>query len=248
MSIAEKFETIVDAVYEKGKKDELDAFWDAYQNNGVRVDYQRAFADTMFTEINPKYVVKPTSPLRIEGMFYKSRIKTINKEKFDFSKIEGVSQDSYSTAYRQTFDMCTLLEKFPDLGLPAGFYYYFFRGCSSLHTIEVLRFVENTKEEASFTSCTKLANITIEGIIGRSISFKDSPLSVKSMKSIITHLNKYDAKSYTLTVQSKPFEMLEAAGFTDDDKALLSENGITVTDESTWATVVDDLNWNLVLA
>ena len=43
MSIAEKFEVIADAVYEKGKKDEHDKLWDAFQDNGTRTYYTNGF-------------------------------------------------------------------------------------------------------------------------------------------------------------------------------------------------------------
>ena len=39
MSIAENFEVIADAVYEKGKKDEYDKFWDNFQDYGNRKAY-----------------------------------------------------------------------------------------------------------------------------------------------------------------------------------------------------------------
>ena len=49
MSIAEKFEVIADAVYEKGKQDERSDFWDIYQKNGAQVsNYTYAFAYSVF--------------------------------------------------------------------------------------------------------------------------------------------------------------------------------------------------------
>ena len=61
MSIAEKFEVIADEVYEKGKKDEYDKFWDVYQTNGKRTGYDYGFSGYGFNFSNfyPKYDIRP---------------------------------------------------------------------------------------------------------------------------------------------------------------------------------------------
>ena len=91
----------------------------------------------------------------------------------------------------------------------------------------------------AFTSCSRLKNIEFDGVIGRAASFSVSPLSVKSTKSIITHLKNYagtDSEyAYTVTFKASAFETLEAEGAT-------SPNG------NTWAEYIDDLKWNLTLA
>jgi hypothetical protein len=104
MSIAEKFEVIADAVYEKGKQDERSDFWDAYQKNGAQVsNYTYAFAYSHWTDeiYNPKYNFSVTystnsmyynssiTDTKVEhdlslctlagGMFWNSKIKTIRK-------------------------------------------------------------------------------------------------------------------------------------------------------------------------
>lgn len=56
-----------------GKKAEYDRFWDAYQQNGERTDYKRAFNGTGWTEDNffPKYSL---APIDATDMFYNSAI------------------------------------------------------------------------------------------------------------------------------------------------------------------------------
>lgn len=66
MSIAEKLVTIAEnelKVYAAGKKDEYDRFWDAYQDNGNKTKYYRAFSGQCWTDetYNPKYPINATS-------------------------------------------------------------------------------------------------------------------------------------------------------------------------------------------
>lgn len=60
MSVATKLQTIAEneqRVYEAGKQAEWNAFWDSYQQNGNRIDYQRAFAGGGWNKqtFRPKY-------------------------------------------------------------------------------------------------------------------------------------------------------------------------------------------------
>ena len=64
MSIAEKLTTIAEnqeRVFEAGKKSQYDEFWDRYQENGTRTNYQFAFGGRGWkkTNLKPKYDVKP---------------------------------------------------------------------------------------------------------------------------------------------------------------------------------------------
>ena len=72
MSIGAKFELIADAVYDKGKQAEHDAFWDVYQQNGERTTYQNAFSCGWSTSLfKPKYLIKPGSGnYQAKEMFY----------------------------------------------------------------------------------------------------------------------------------------------------------------------------------
>lgn len=109
-------------------------------------------------------------------------------------------------------------------------------GCSSLETIEGIDFSGLTKTPSSiFSNCSKLANITVHGNIPLSISFSSSPLTVESMKSVITHLKDYSGTSneftYKVTFSSACITALEAEGAT-------SPNG------NLWTDYINDLGWN----
>ena len=77
MSIAEKFEVIADAVYDKGKKDEYDAFWDVFQQNGTLTFYGYAFSGHGWNKDNfkPKYPIVTNNAInRSNVLFAYSRI------------------------------------------------------------------------------------------------------------------------------------------------------------------------------
>lgn len=56
--------------YAEGKQAEYDAFWDAFQQNGNRTNYENAFSGQSFdfTNFFPKYDIRPTG--YTEGTFY----------------------------------------------------------------------------------------------------------------------------------------------------------------------------------
>jgi hypothetical protein len=61
MSIADKLlraKEDYDRVFEAGKKAEWDAFWDAYQDYGNRVQYPNAFYMWDDTYFKPKYPIR----------------------------------------------------------------------------------------------------------------------------------------------------------------------------------------------
>lgn len=93
----------------------------------------------------------------------------------------------------------------------------------------------------AFTGCTALKNITFTGVIGRAISFSDCPLSVESLKNIISCLKDYTGSSeysYTITLKSSAFSALEEEGATAE------YDGVACT----WEELIDNKKWNLTLA
>lgn len=88
---------------------------------------------------------------------------------------------------------------------------------------------------SAFTGCTALKNVTFTGVIGRSISLSECPLSVASMKSIISALKDYSGTenegTYSVTFSSACRTALDAEGKT-------SPHG------NTWREYTSDLGWN----
>ena len=119
-----------------------------------------------------------------------------------------------------------------------------FSGDTSLVTIDKIILPPEgkvTSYNAPFQDCTKLKNITFEGVIDVSISFSNSPLTVKSLKNIISCLKDFTGDSeyaYTLTVKSSAFSVLEEEGATAEYEGAAC----------TWAELIDNKKWNFILA
>ena len=243
-TIAENMPKVKRQGYDEGRKAEYDAFWDIMQENGDRTDYNAAFGSRGFTKENfkPKYNINVGAG---ERMFY---------------------QFNYSG---EAFD---LVEHLDNLGITIDFsnnmrFYYCFYGVhitrlgiidfsnatihnnsnafaySYIATIDKLIFNENTVLTNLFVYATALTNIKeVEGIIGTSISFSSSPLTVESMKSIISCLKDYSGTesehTYTITFTSACKTSLEAEGATAE---YTQEDGTTIN--CTWLELIGYKKW-----
>ena len=189
-----------DEGYEAGKQDYNEEFWRRFFYGGKRgnVDYMFAWCDFTGYTIPNNYGKISSEVSNIQRMFRNYKGTEVPKG-LDLSNISP-------TAFTQNMFSDTSLVTLPDIGLPAmNAYGDSFSYSQRLVTIEVLRCTEETTFSSSVFNNTKsLKNITIEGVIGRSIKFQHSPLTVESMKSIISALKNYtDTDSegtYTLTL------------------------------------------------
>ena len=170
--------------HEAGRKSQYDEFWDFVQAEGKRVEYTNAFYYWSSEYIRPTHKVVPTSALN--SMFAgNKKLKVIEKEYFDFSQITNKKAEYMC-------NVCERLLVFEDCGIPAlESYSRAWRGCTKLHTIEVVRSDENTLYALTFESCHDLENLTIEGTIGQN-DFNvqwSTKLSKASITSIINALS-----------------------------------------------------------
>lgn len=220
MSIAEKFEVIADAVYEKGKKDEHDKFWDAFQNNGNRTYYVNGFAGNLgWTKDNfyPKYDIKPVG--NANQLLYAWEVA--DKHTMDLSarlKECGVVLDtSQATSLQYAFAYVKFASIPPiDLTGLTSNSSLLFGDSSTINTIEKLIIAETTPINANwFRSGTGLTNLTIEGTIGQSnFSVKDNKkLTKASILSILKALSLNITETTTITFSTKH----QAAIETDED-------------------------------
>ena len=221
-----------------GKKSEYDEFWDAYQNNGKVMEWgPYAFTGIWWndTTFYPKYDIKPNAGDSY-GYFYNNGVSNLRDRidrrglKLDLSKKPTLTQFFRDCLSTEAPDMDTAgCTKFSE----------FARGAKYMHTIPRLNLTNATNTNNMFYMAEALQNITFEGEIPMSISFQHSPLTVESLKSIITHLKDYSGTdseyTYTVTFKTSAFEALEAEGST-------SPNG------NTWTEYIDDLKWNLAKA
>lgn len=209
-----------------------DTFWDAFQQNGARTNYEKVFSNGYFNlkTFKPKHDMKPTSAQQMFSLFPdECDLREILNDcgiTIDFSKATGnyVFQASRFTAL-------------PTINCPNGIYMWF-QNCSLLHTIDKLVVNKNMTavQLNGFSGCNVLKKVIIDGEIGANIDIKSAPLlTVASVKSILTHLVNYAGteKEFACSVifHSDVWTRLDSLG---ND----SPNG------NTWREYVNDLGWN----
>ena len=195
MSIAEKFEVIADEVYEKGKKDEWDKFWDAFQDYGNRTKYpSHGFYGAGFNANNfyPKYDIKPQGSC--VNLFYAWETTQISlKQRLEEC---GVKLDtSKVTNFTQAFNYSKFTElPIIDLSsMTSASTNIFSNNYGTLKTIEKLILSENTAINSWFgQNCQNLEKLIVEGVIAKSgFNVQYQPkLTVASLLSILTALSK----------------------------------------------------------
>ena len=202
MSIAEKFEVIADEVYEKGKKDEYDKFWDSFQNYGKRKNYQGGFAGKGWndTTFKPKYDIIPAE--NIGSMFQETEITDLEAT---LNNINVSFNTSKATTLKQLFYFSYLLTSVPEIdsrGSTSGDAFNLtFGSCRKLKTIRKLILKEDGSQSFSstFNKCDELENIVIEGVIGKN-GFNVSACTKLSGASIVSIIEALSTTTSGLTV------------------------------------------------
>lgn len=183
---------------EEGRQAERDDFWDVLQSQGKARSYYYAFAYDRFNDetFNPKHdIVANTSSSAFQNMFYNNYLITDTKVTIDARNTSNIS------------------------GL--------FNNATSLKTVRKLIVSENVTRggDTAFNGCESLEDIEMEGINAQSMSFASSPLTVDSMKSIISCLKDFSGTSttYTLTFRADRESMLP-----DEEKTKATSRGWTL--------------------
>lgn len=195
-------------VYDAGKKAEYVAFWNSYQNNGNRASCGNAFAGEGWNDetYNPPFSMQPTYSY---AMFYGSRIYDIykgGKVSIDFSQSTEVG-NLFSNSLVRFIDVL-------DISSATAINTLLYRA-QELSTINKLVMHERiTSATNTFSYCSALVNVIIEGVIPISIDIHWSPLSHDSIVSIISHLSD-TVTGQTLTLSkaavNKAFETTTSA-------------------------------------
>lgn len=239
MSIAEKYATLnnvkIPEVYEAGKKAEYDAFWDNCQDYGKRNDYQYSFANNGWNDENfkPKYDMVLKAGYGGTSMFNMCQVTNIAEA----LEKQGVTLDTSKCGYMTSMFASSKTIRIPELNLTSAHTFangagYLFNA-SKVETIDKLIVTELLEYPNAFNSCSNLKNIVFDGVIGKSINFQWSPLSVASMKSIISCLKNLKGTSEEFTQSVK---------FNDDCWAALEADGTSPTGTN-WEEYVDSLGW-----
>ncbi len=203
--IAEK----IPQVYNAGKDKQCNDFWDSYQDNGNRTNYNYAFSGTGWTNIffSPKYDMLPSGRHASEYMFSDNAIYGSLPE---ILKEYGVTLDfSNSIDVKNVFSG----SKFSRVGIVdtksvEGCWYMFYN-CTELETIDNIILYPDTCDAISwhnmFNYSGKLKNITISGEGSIKNSCELSHTKVLSKASIINVINYLsdDVSGQTLFLSSQ---------------------------------------------
>ena len=160
--VADANAVLGEALYSKseGGKTYYDAFWEQFQNGGEPMGCIYLFSYSRFSDAT-------YNP--------KYDIKCINTS-------SAASNMFYSTILTDT--KVTIYAN-GNVNKCDGMFY----NSKSIKTVRKLVIAETGEFSNTFDGCTALANITFEGIIGKTISFKDSPLTKASITNVIEHLS-----------------------------------------------------------
>lgn len=207
-----------DQGFAAGKQAEYDAFWDVYQQNGYRTDYNFAFAGNGWTDetYNPKYPIN-IATVAISG-FANARITS--------TKVPIIVNTS--RVISNLFNWPSGLTEIPSLkitGIVPGFSGWF-EGCGQLEILNITADSVIAASGLNVSACTKLTHGSLISILNalKDYSGSGSTYSVtlgEANLAKLTDAEKMQAvnKGWTLVGWTPPEELCSACG------APLDENG-----------------------
>ena len=218
MKILEKITKIKNnqsKVFNAGKEDEYDAFWDTFQVNGQRRDYRQGIAGSGWTDVifNPKYdiIVEGSA----QNMFWGSKIIDmvgILERNHVSINTSGATDLSYAFSCNSAYLPEVSAVSATNLTTLFGYN----RSLVSVKKL-ILKSDGSQTFPSAFYNCTSLTNIEIEGVIGNNIDFKACPLNKASFESVI------NALSGTATDKTVTFnKTAKEAAFTIDEWSTLT--------------------------
>lgn len=241
------FASKVDEIQIGGEDSWYDTFWDNYQQNGERANYNGAFAGACWTTetFKPKYDILPKGDVHqstmADMMFFKSTMEidlVEHLEKLGVTlDLRGARNLSQTFSY-SAFTRLGVIDISESFG--AAWYRGLFDDMPNLVRIDKIKCAEKTLQvliEACFRNTPKLEYIRFEGdTFRRSMSFKTSPLNLDTAKHIIGLLTNYAGtdEEFTNTFTFSPTTW----GYLDAEGDTASPNG------NSWREYINDLGWN----
>ena len=222
----------VDTAFESGKKSQYDEFWDTFQDNGNRTNYQEAFRNWKAS------VLKPKNRMPVSTMYNAFAYADI--ETFNWGLIDTTNN---ATCYG-AFSSCSKLKEIDlELNVQASTgtsgYQVTFINCSSLKKVKKIHCYKEVGFTNAFNSCKALEEVIFDGEIGQgTLNLRYSPLLNKaSIQSVINCLST-DTSGLTVTLSltavKKAFETSDGAN-----------DGNTSTEWTALANTKS--NWNISL-
>ena len=170
--------------YEEGAQAEHDRFWDAYQQNGTRTDYNRAFREFNDATFRPKYDIQPTDATYA---FYNSLVTDLK----GILEECGVALDfSKCTAMTQVF-MFSTITRLPTIDVSSLTNFQVFTHCHDLVSVDKVILNSNATFTNPFHTCTALKHMIIEGVISNNgVNFQwSTKLDKASITSVVNALS-----------------------------------------------------------
>ena len=213
--------------YDEGQTAEYDRFWDAYQQNGNRTDYQNCFSGEGWTDetFKPKYDIISTNGYMV---FRRCGFQDLGATIRNSGKRVVIEHNNLQFTFQQSQQLEVIegLElKTPLIYINGAFAY-----CPKLRKIQTLPIAENANT-LDFTTIPLLEDISFTGVIPVSLSFEQSTkLSKASIESVINHLS------------------TTASGKTATFSRTAVTNAFGSTTASAWTTLVNSKsNWTISL-
>ena len=225
----------LDTVYERGAAVGNHRFWEAYQSGGNRKDYSNAFSGDGWNEdtFTPLYDIRVVG----SGLNLFSNIKISNLTE-TLAKYRVTLDTSGATTLNYAFCSDTIARVPTVSTVSVSKLHGVFWWSHHLQQIDRLVLKEDGSQvfESTFDGCTALTEIRVEGTVGESINLQWSPLTVESMKSIISCLKNY---------AGTPQQGTKTVRFSDSRWAALEADSVA-PDGGTWRNyVVSVLGWSM---
>lgn len=210
---------------EQGKQAEYDRFWNAFQYNGNRTNYDTAFAGDGWTleTFKPKYNIS-----YIASAYMMFRNNTIKTDLTAHLEHLGITLNfGYCSNLQYAFNGCayTRICKIDARNIGAIAMSQTFSNSRNLETIDEIVCADATRFDGTFNGLENLKNIKFDGAINSNISFpKSAGLTNASVQSIIEHLKDLTGSAgKTLT-----FHADVGARLTDAQKAAVTVKNWTL--------------------
>ena len=200
---------------EQGKKDAYDEFWDDFQQNGTRSVYISCFGSGWTTNtFKPKYQIKP---VRAMNMFHNNYAEYLKIEDFvefadNLAKEQGKTIEKNPELFDENghynlldFSECTstgyslarlhskhfgTLDFSKATGLVHLFYTHNYADVCSVEKIDKFKSSPITQyDTTTFQGATFLTDITMSGVVAKSINFGTCPLNKASIISVVNVLS-----------------------------------------------------------
>ena len=220
----------------EGRQAEYDNFWNVFQENGERTDYDSAFASWKYPEIfKPKYNLKPK---RADSMFESAELGDL-AELLNSIGIELDFSSTYSFSFCFAYSKITRLGQIRLVNSWLSPVSYMCTSMPNLHTVDLIECTDKVKFSNAFNNCSNLQNIKFKGVIAN--NGLDLHWSTKLTKeSIISVINVLSTTTSGLAVTLSEIAVNKAFETSTD-----ANDGI---DSNEWETLAATRsNWTISL-